>query len=407
MTDTAVLFLSHLIPREMYGEVNALSRGNMQDAANALQWHLAEGFAHHLHGRYDMINLLPIASYPQYYKKALVKPSAFDAGLHTDAVNIGFCNVKYIRRGSIKRNLYRAVRRWCEENADKQRVILVYTLHGIMLDVLCRIKKTHTDLTVCAIVADLPDMVNLSAKGSFLRRAVSRFTASVSYKNLHAVDKFVYLTRQMADYIGADKPFCVMEGIAPDADTGSSPKTEDGVKTVLYTGTLHRKFGVVHLLDAFSRMDDPTYRLVICGVGDSEDVIREAAKRDPRIVFKGKCARDEVLRLQRAATVLVNPRMNNEAFTKYSFPSKNLEYLSSGVPLVAFKLDGIPDEYDPYIRYAADDTPETLAETIRTVCEWTEEERRAFGEHAARFVAKNKNKIAQTKRILEFLGFDL
>ncbi len=405
MTDTAVLFLSHLIPKEMYGEVNALSRGNMQDAANALQWHLAEGFAQHLGGRYDMINLLPIASYPQYYQKAFVKPRTFDAGLRADALNVGFCNIKYIRRGSMKRNLSRAVRLWCKENADKSRVILVYTLNPILLGVLARIKKTHADVTVCAIVADLPDMMNLSAKGGVLRRAVSRFTAASSYKNIHTVDKFVYLTRQMADYIGADKPFCVMEGIAPDAGE-RAPSNGNGVKTVLYTGTLHQRFGAVHLLNAFALIDDPTYRLVLCGVGDSEDVIREAAKRDPRIVFKGQCARDEVLRLQREATVLVNPRRNTEAFTKYSFPSKNLEYLASGVPLVAYKLDGIPDEYDPYIRYVPDDTPEALADTVRAVCEADADERRAFGEGAARFVAENKNKIAQTKRILTFLGLD-
>ena len=350
MTDTAVLFLSHLIPKEMYGEVSALSRGNMQDAANALQWHLAEGFAHHLDGRYDMINLLSVASYPQYYKKAFIKPRVFDAGLRSDALNIGFTNVKYIRRGSMARNVSRAVRLWCERNADKSRVILVYTLNPILLDVLARIKKTHADVTVCAIVADLPDMMNLSAKGGVLRRAVSRYTAAASYKNIPVVDKFVYLTRQMADYIGADKPFCVMEGIAPEAGE-RLPAEADGVKTVLYTGTLHKKFGAVHLLDAFSQINDPSYRLVLCGVGDSEDVIREAAKRDPRIVFKGQCPRDEVLRLQRQATVLVNPRRNNEEFTKYSFPSKNLEYLASGVPLVAYKLDGIPDEYQKRVTF--------------------------------------------------------
>ena len=38
----------------------------------------------------------------------------------------------------------------------------------------------------------------------------------------------------------------------------------------------------------------------------------------------------------------VNPRQNNEEFTKYSFPSKTMEYLASGVPVVAYKLDGIP-----------------------------------------------------------------
>jgi len=36
-------FLSFLIPHQMEKTVEALSIGNMQDAANALQWHIYNG----------------------------------------------------------------------------------------------------------------------------------------------------------------------------------------------------------------------------------------------------------------------------------------------------------------------------------------------------------------------------
>jgi len=49
------------------------------------------------------------------------------------------------------------------------------------------------------------------------------------------------------------------------------------------------------------------------------------------------------------ADVLVNPRENNEEYTKYSFPSKNIEYLASGNPVVAYMLDGMGDCYREYI----------------------------------------------------------
>lgn len=59
---------------------------------------------------------------------------------------------------------------------------------------------------------------------------------------------------------------------------------------------------------------------MICGIGDSEKAIREAAEKDFRISFLGQLPRSEVLEWQKQATVLVNPRQNNEEFTKYSFP---------------------------------------------------------------------------------------
>ena len=122
-----------------------------------------------------------------------------------------------------------------------------------------------------------------------------------------------------------------------------------------------------------------------------------------RIVYLGRVDRAEVLSLQKNATVLVNPRQNNEEFTKYSFPSKNLEYLSSGVPLVAYKLDGIPDEYDEYIYYPTDNSAEALSKEIMKICALPDEERKLLGKKAKDFVFENKNKVKQAQRIIEFI----
>lgn len=86
----------------------------------------------------------------------------------------------------------------------------------------------------------------------------------------------------------------------------------------------------------------------------------------------------------------MNPRQNNEEFTKYSFPSKTMEYLSSGIPVVAYKLDGIPDEYDQYIQYVADDSIESLKKKLVEVCEMTREERQELGNIGRNFVLMKK-----------------
>lgn len=39
-----------------------------------------------------------------------------------------------------------------------------------------------------------------------------------------------------------------------------------------------------------------------------------------------------VLKAQSESEILVNPRNDNNEFTKYSFPSKVIEYLGSGTP---------------------------------------------------------------------------
>ena len=45
----------------------------------------------------------------------------------------------------------------------------------------------------------------------------------------------------------------------------------------------------------------------------------------------------------------MNPRSADAEYTKYSFPSKTIEYLATGVPVVMNRLPGIPEEYEYFV----------------------------------------------------------
>ena len=395
-------FLTTLIPPHMYEKIAKYSRYNMQDAASALQWHLYDGFSFNLNEKITIFNVLPVGSFPQYYSLPFIKEFTFftkDANKH---YNIGFCNIKLYRIFNQGRQIYVHLNKWCSEN-DAPKTLFVYTMSAQFMGALDKLKKKYPTLKICAIVADLPNMSNLSSKRNVAEKFFHKLLNPNPYENIGVIDSFVLLTKQMAEYMDITKPFIVMEGIATEQEEKNKIVLSDNIKRILYTGTLHRKFGMLTLLDAFGKIKKDNYKLIICGIGDSEDEIKEAAKEDSRIDFKGQLSRDEVLKLQKEATVLVNPRQNNEEFTKYSFPSKTMEYLSSGVPVIAYKLDGIPDEYDEYLNYVEDNSPKALADKIIELCEKSDEERSVIGRKGQAFVLENKNERVQTKRIVSFL----
>lgn len=396
-------FLGRLVSPEMDQEIKNLSVKNMQDAANALQWHLYEGLCENIQSEICILNVLPIGSYPQYYKKMFVKAKTFATTNCNKNKNIGFCNLKFIRNyvlpGKIKKQLFN----WLK-NSEQNRFIFLYTLYAPFLKAIKKAKKRFPDLKTCAIVADLPNMTNLSSKKSALLKFYEKRQSEKTNGLLGCIDGYVLLTKHMADYMKIDKPYCVVEGISTDfSNLAKKPEKVDELKTILYSGTLHRKFGVLNLLNAFRLIKDENYRLIICGVGDSEQEIIQASIEDSRIIFKGQLSRREVLELQAQATVLVNPRQNNEEFTKYSFPSKNLEYLSSGIPLIAYKLDGIPDEYDEYINYLEDDSNQTLKAMLIKVCEDVDGKAVERAKKAVSFVRNEKNAQKQTLKIKKFI----
>ena len=80
-----------------------------------------------------------------------------------------------------------------------------------------------------------------------------------------------------------------------------------------------------------------------------------------------------------------------------------MEYLASGVPVVAYKLDGIPDEYDQFINYVPDNSIESLARILSEICEKPESWRKEMGARAREFVLQNKNSIIQTNKILALI----
>lgn len=74
----------------------------------------------------------------------------------------------------------------------------------------------------------------------------------------------------------------------------------------------------------------------------------------------GFLAKSDISLLQVKCDVLVNPRSNNDEFTKYSFPSKTMEYLLSGSKVVMYPLSGIPQEYFEFITVVEGDSVEDL-----------------------------------------------
>ena len=171
----------------------------------------------------------------------------------------------------------------------------------------------------------------------------------------------------------------------------------------MYAGMIFEKYGIMNLVEAFEQIDDPDLQLWLFGVGPAVPLIEEHAARDTRIIYYGSLPRNEILQYERKATLLVNPRDPNEAFTQYSFPSKTIEYMLSGTPLLTTRLKGIPAEYEPYVFMADDNRVETLrAEMMRALAQ-SPEERDAFGLAARQFIVEEKNACRQAARILKFL----
>ncbi|SEB85985.1 Glycosyltransferase involved in cell wall bisynthesis [Nocardioides exalbidus] len=234
--------------------------------------------------------------------------------------------------------------------------------------------------------------------GTLYRVARRSVTAS-----LGMLDGFVVLTRQMADVLDTGgKPSIVMEGlvdseaVAPAAGAaGKSPHP-----TVLYAGALRKEYGLETLVRGFQAWDESSAELIVLGQGEYAAELAEIAARDPRITYRGPVPLDEVLDAERRAWVLINPRPPDEVFTQYSFPSKNMEYLASGTPVLSTRLPGMPAEYlDHVLTIDQPDAP-GLATALATAFAEGPEALERRGQRGRAFVVERKNNVRQAARIV-------
>ena len=396
-----IVFLSNLIPPDIKEEVLSKRKDLMSESGESLQWRIIDGLEENLGYPVRIFNHMLVRSFPSYYPEPYIRRLNFSHREGARDVNLPYLNVRYIKRLFMGNSLYREITKWAVDGSKHSKVILAYSLTPEFTKAVALAKKKNPKILACAIVADLPEYTVLTNKMSLSDKLYLLWMKETTGTQLAAMDSFVLLTEQMAERLVTHQDYMVMEGIATEL---AEPVSHDTVvKTILYAGTLHERFGVIHLIKAFQRIPRQDIRLVLCGMGDSEEWICDIAAKDGRIDFRGQLSREEVLDLMSRSDVIVNPRYTEEEFTQYSFPSKNLEALSSGVPFVAYKLSGIPDDYDPYILYPADRTEEALAKILEEVSLDQDGLYAGRAFQARQWVRSCKNARTQTRRILDML----
>lgn len=230
------------------------------------------------------------------------------------------------------------------------------------------------------IVTDLPDM--LLGKKDRINNWIIRL-----------YDQYILLTEQMNDYIISNithkqKPYSIVEGMV-DVDMGkkSIPEYKKYSKKVcMYAGILDRKYGIEMLVKGFDKANIPDSELHIYGDGEYKDELLKVCKKNSNIKYFGLKPNSYIVKEQQKATLLVNPRPSDEEFTKYSFPSKNMEYMASGTPALMTRLPGMPEEYLEYVYILEDESIDGMAEKMKEILNLSKEENMEKGRKAKEYV---------------------
>lgn len=257
-----------------------------------------------------------------------------------------------------------------------------------------------------AVVTDLPGFLNFSRSERGWGRVKRYIYQRLSDYLIGRYDYYMVLTEDINSVVNRrGRPYVVIEGMV-DSEMAGSENTIEGKyaeKVVIYAGALYEKFGVGKLVDAFSLVPGEEFRFWLYGAGDMEPEIRRAAEGDARISYFGVVPNSVVVNEQLKATLLVNPRPSDEEFTKYSFPSKNMEYMVSGTPLLTTPLPGMPKEYIPFVFVFEDESVEGMASALSHALRLPRSQLHDMGSRSKRFVLEKKNNREQASVLIKMI----
>ena len=396
-----IVFLSSFYPRKIRELYLSNSRAGLSAAADAHQYAIALGLRKHC-DNLDIINLPAVFPYPHRNKLPFVKKEIIEENGLTIHDLWGF-NLYGIQPFVRFHQAKKAIEEIATSTNDIVYVI-VYGTESYALRSATECRKKYTNIRICSVIADLPQYTD-----SLFVKIRNKIFFKPFEEYIHQFDSYVLLTKYMKDVVGCrDDNYIVSEGVYDETTTPRkiNEKTNNAF-VVLYTGMLHKQFGVLNLVNAIHQIQDKDIELHLCGYGNALGEINNIVQIDTRIKYLGVIPRDQALEEQSNASLLVNPRIpDNNPFTKYSFPSKTLEYLASGTPTLLYKLDGIPEEYYNYC-YSLDSSNthlQGLIEEIKRIKSIPPKDNIELGRKAREFVLSQKNSDVMAGRIVELLN---
>ena len=367
------------------------------------QWDytLCKAFAECYGDEFEAVSYAPIQTFPS--GNCLLKLKHNEKQEDFTINYCGFINLPVIKQITTINSVVKIIKKLMKQRKETELTIITHCFYPQSFLAIKALKKRYK-VNVFTIIPDLPDFAysNLDASKRLLSKLWVRFN-KMKQDFKCVPDGYICFSEYQRNYLDKDKPYIVMEGFADIAeiDKIAPASIQSDKKIVLYAGGLKANYGVDSLIKGFHLLDRNDCELWLYGEGESQKVIEEI--NDSRIQYKGCVAKEEIISLEKSVYVLVNPRPADIEYAKCSFPSKLLEYMSSGTPTLTTRLESMPEEYLDKLLFIDEVSEEGIRSALDNVLAMEIDSLKTIALKAKEFVYEQKTPLRQAERIKDFI----
>lgn len=342
----------------------------------------------------------PVASFPRV-KQLFVGRRTVRLGNGLRATSLPHFNLGALKILTLGISSAWQTLRWGRVNRHvPHRVVICYNLTAppaVPIAMVCRL----LGMDLVPFIGDIyvPGEV---VKDTFLRRIEFASQKSV----IPRAQGLLIANQAIIDDFAPDRQALLVEGGVTESFVRRferKPKRTDDNFHVVFAGQLSVLNGVTMLIDAMKLLDMPNLRVSIVGGGEYVDAVRKAVAKDARLAYLGLVPHRNVLELYEQADLLVNLRRTNYQTHRYVFPSKVVECLATGRPLLTTCTGHIEEEFGEFVFKLEEETPEALAKAIQSLSAMDPDLRMEYGSRAQEYVRTHKTWEAHARRLRQYL----
>ena len=395
-----ILFLSSLCSAKKYETIYNKRTAPMLDTNQKFLLSIVSGIKAVTNDEITCISTVPV-SYSCYPERVLHQETET-----VDGVNFyyaGGLNYPILRNLTVEWNTRRAVKQFIRENRCEKVVVICDILKTESAAVVNWLNKQG--IPTFAIVTDIPSIAESMTGDRGIKSYLLKKYGERANRLMGRFQAYILLSEQMNEFCNPDfsKPYMIMECIIdPQLFDGVDAKKISKRPVVLYAGKYYKECGVVNLAKAAKYLQGDCDVVLYGGHGDCMDELEAERKATSNLYINGIAPLQEILAIEKGASILANPRPDTEEFTKFSFPSKTAEYMLAEVPVIMYELPSLPAEYKDKLYFFHSKEPQEMAEELKNIFKNYSEARRKANE-AKTFIRDNKDSNHQAMRIVAFV----
>lgn len=398
-----IIYVSSCCSEEKFNYMQ--KTGMVRHLPPAQKYHklLMEGLVHKIDGQVYSVSAMPVNSHTT---KKVFFPRETEAVNGINFIYDAFVNLPIIRQVTRYFRVKKEIKNICKR--EKDCVIICDVLVQSIADASRSIGK-KLNVPVMGIVTDVPGFVSGADRINipFYKKMFLQLIDRRAKKNTNKYDSYLFLTEDMNNIVNDHNvPFVVIEGHCDSkmALVENSVEKKARPKVIMYSGGIHREYGIERLVNGFMDAGLTDWELHVYGCGNYFEELTQISQNNSNIKFFGVVSNEIVVKKQTEAFLVVNPRPTDSDFVRYSFPSKNLEYMASGTAMLTTRLPGMPKEYLDYVYTIDDESVEGIKQKLTYLASLDEADLIEKGNSAKKFVLEEKNNHKQAEKVVDFIN---